>query len=183
MIEESCRVLLENKICEQICDLQILRYKIRRPLIVRGTRLRVSDTICLFSGSNPQVGCFSAIICWGCWLLFCSQGLQWFRNGQTGLDYHRRLKRSELGNPLEIHQFSSLSRGQQKSEKLLPRLPKSTKIRPWNHQNSEFGQQKCFLQPLLHQNASFKNPNCPDSDSKICKQKPDLETSMTKKHI
>ncbi len=41
-------------------------------------------------------------------------------------------------NPMKIHQFSSQSPRQQKPWKLVPRLPKIMKNRPWNHEKSNF---------------------------------------------
>ena len=89
--------------------------------------------------------------------------------------YHRQPLCFEPGPFMKIHQFLSPSPGQQKSEKLLPRLPKTMKKRSRNHKNSDFCEKVVFATPLTPK-ACFRSPRRPDLDSKIG-AKSDLETS------
>ena len=61
-------------------------------------------------------------------------------------------------NPMKIHQFSSQSPRQQKPWKLVPRLPKIMKNRPWNHKKSNF-YKSWFLQYLPCQIRVFPIPD------------------------
>ena len=79
---------------------------------------------------------------------------------------------------MKIHQFLSPSPGQQKSEKLLPRLPKTMKKRSRNHKNSDFCEKVVFATPLTPK-ACFKSSRGPDFDAKI-RAKSDLKTSTKK---
>ena len=61
-------------------------------------------------------------------------------------------------NHMKIHEFSSQSPRQQKPWKLVPRLPKIMKNRPWNHKKSNFCE-SWFLQYLPCQTLVFPIPD------------------------
>ena len=72
---------------------------------------------------------------------------------------HRRLRIwDDPRITMEIHQFSSQSPRQQKPWKLVPRLPKIVKNRPWNHEKSNF-YRSWFVQYLPCQMHVFPIPD------------------------
>ena len=72
---------------------------------------------------------------------------------------HRRLRIwDDPRITMKIHQFSSQSPRQQKPWKLVPRLPKIMKNRPWNHKKSNFCE-SWFLQYLPCQMLVFPIPD------------------------